>query len=72
MTPLLWTATFLFVHYCYTLFGSLKIKEKKKVKCLVIKDAFKYNFQKEKDAFKRLLAEFPDLVGHLSARFIRL
>ena len=55
------TATFLFVHYCYTLFGSLEKKEKKKLKCLVIKDAF-----------KRLLAEFPDLVGHLSDRLIRL
>ena len=72
MTPFLWTATFLFVHYCCTLFGSLEIKEKKKLKCLVIKVAFKYNCQKEKDAFKRLLAELPDLVGYLYDKFTRL
>ena len=41
------TATFLFVHYFYTLFGSLEIKDKKKLKFSVIKDTFKYNFQKE-------------------------
>ncbi len=66
------TATFLFVHYRYTLFGSLEVKEKKKLKCLVVKDVFKYNFQKEKIVFKRFLAEFPGLFGHLTERLIRL